>query len=211
MCDYLAYCLDDPETSSVILFVEGFKRPERFLALADRALELGKPIMAVKVGRSDQAQAAAMAHSGLARGRDAGHRCGARRGRGHPLPRPRRAARDGRARRGRPADRPAGRPRPDGRRDRVDRRGVAHRRPRAADRPGPAARPRLGAGRHPRGAADDGLHRQPARSVGRGRPRRRPTAPPSRRWPRRAPTTCWSSSTTSRTARWRPRSPRPTR
>ena len=64
VCDYLAYCLDDPLTTSVILFVEGFKRPERFLALADRALELGKPIMAVKVGRSDQAQAAAIAHSG---------------------------------------------------------------------------------------------------------------------------------------------------
>jgi acyl-CoA synthetase (NDP forming) len=64
VCDYLAYCLDDPETRSVILFVEGFKRPERFLALADRALELGKPIMALKVGRSDQAQAAAIAHSG---------------------------------------------------------------------------------------------------------------------------------------------------
>ena len=64
VCDYLAYCIDDPETRSVILFLEGFKRPERFLALADRALELGKPIMAVKVGRSDQAQAAAMAHTG---------------------------------------------------------------------------------------------------------------------------------------------------
>jgi acyl-CoA synthetase (NDP forming) len=64
ICDYLAYCLDDPETRSVILFVEGFKRPERFLALADRALELGKPIMAVKVGRSAQAQTAAIAHTG---------------------------------------------------------------------------------------------------------------------------------------------------
>ncbi len=64
VCDYLAFCLDDPETTSVILFVEGFKRPERFLALADRALELGKPIMAVKVGRSPQAQQAAVAHSG---------------------------------------------------------------------------------------------------------------------------------------------------
>jgi acyl-CoA synthetase (NDP forming) len=64
VCDYLAYCLDDPETTSVILFLEGFKRPERFLALADRALALGKPIMAVKVGRSEQAQAAAVAHSG---------------------------------------------------------------------------------------------------------------------------------------------------
>ncbi len=68
LCDYLAYCLHDPETTSVILFVEGFKRPERFLALADRALELGKPIMAVKVGRSDQAQAAAVAHSGTLAG-----------------------------------------------------------------------------------------------------------------------------------------------
>jgi acetate---CoA ligase (ADP-forming) len=64
ICDYLAYCLDDPETRSVMLFVEGFKRPERFLALADRALELGKPIMVLKVGRSEQAQAAAVAHSG---------------------------------------------------------------------------------------------------------------------------------------------------
>ncbi len=64
LCDYVAYCLDDPETHAIILFVEGFKRPERFLALADRALELGKPIMALKVGRSPQAQAAAVAHSG---------------------------------------------------------------------------------------------------------------------------------------------------
>jgi acyl-CoA synthetase (NDP forming) len=64
ICDYLAYCLDDPETRSVILFVEGFKRPAQFLALADRALQLGKPIMAVKVGRSHQAQVAAIAHSG---------------------------------------------------------------------------------------------------------------------------------------------------
>ena len=64
VCDYVGYCLDDPETDAIILFVEGFKRPERFLALADRALELGKPILALKVGRSPQAQAAAVAHSG---------------------------------------------------------------------------------------------------------------------------------------------------
>ena len=64
VCDFLAHELDSDETEAVILFVEGFKRPERFLALADRALELGKPVMAVKVGRSRQAQAAAVAHSG---------------------------------------------------------------------------------------------------------------------------------------------------
>ncbi|HET9457353.1 MAG TPA: acetate--CoA ligase family protein [Candidatus Limnocylindrales bacterium] len=69
-CDFLAYCLDDPETEVVILFLEGFKRPERFLALADRALELSKPIAVLKVGRSAQAQAAAIAHSGSLAGED---------------------------------------------------------------------------------------------------------------------------------------------
>jgi acyl-CoA synthetase (NDP forming) len=70
LCDYLAWCLDDPETHAVMLFVEGFKRPERFLALADRALAMGKPILAVKVGRSAQAQEAAIAHSGSLAGED---------------------------------------------------------------------------------------------------------------------------------------------
>lgn len=70
LCDYLAYCLDDPETHAVMLFIEGFKRPERFLALADRALAEGKPILAVKVGRSSQAQDAAIAHSGSLAGED---------------------------------------------------------------------------------------------------------------------------------------------
>jgi acetate---CoA ligase (ADP-forming) len=70
VCDYLAHSVEDPETHTIILFVEGFKRPERFLALADRALELGKPILAVKVGRSSQAQEAAIAHSGSIAGED---------------------------------------------------------------------------------------------------------------------------------------------
>ena len=64
LCDYMAACLDDPVTDSIILFVEGFKRPELFLALADRALAQGVPVLAVKVGRSPQAQAAAISHSG---------------------------------------------------------------------------------------------------------------------------------------------------
>jgi acyl-CoA synthetase (NDP forming) len=69
-CDYLAHSLDDPETHAVLLFVEGFKRPERFLALADRARELGKPVAVVKVGRSPQAAVAALAHSGSLAGED---------------------------------------------------------------------------------------------------------------------------------------------
>jgi acyl-CoA synthetase (NDP forming) len=70
VCDHLAYSVDDPQTHAVILFIEGFHRPERFLALADRALELGKPILAVKVGRSEHAQTAALAHSGSLAGED---------------------------------------------------------------------------------------------------------------------------------------------
>ena len=64
LCDYLAASLDDPTTDSVVLFIEGFKRPERFLALADRALAKDVPVLAIKVGRSDQARGAAVAHTG---------------------------------------------------------------------------------------------------------------------------------------------------
>ena len=186
--------------------------PERFLALADRALELGKPIMAVKVGSQRAGPGRGGRALRLARRRGAGHRCGARRGRASS------AARDldelletaelvegirrtGPARRAR-ADRASSPCRPARRRSSP----TSRRGPASTCRRSRAARARA----HPRGAADDGLHRQPARPVGRRRPgdglRRRA----SRRWPRRAPTTCWSSSTTSRTARCRRRSRPPT-
>jgi acyl-CoA synthetase (NDP forming) len=64
VCDFMAAALDDPVTDSIVLFVEGFKRPERFLALSDRALSMDVPVLAVKVGRSPQAQAASVSHSG---------------------------------------------------------------------------------------------------------------------------------------------------
>ena len=64
VCDYLGACLDDPETHAIVLFVEGFKRPDRFLALADRALAMDKPVLALKVGRSELADAATLAHTG---------------------------------------------------------------------------------------------------------------------------------------------------
>ena len=70
LCDHLAWSLDDPATHGIALFVEGLKRPERFLALADRALEMDVPIALVKVGRSAMAGAAAIAHSGNLAGED---------------------------------------------------------------------------------------------------------------------------------------------
>ncbi len=70
LCDHLAWSLDDPATHGIALFVEGLKRPERFLALADRALQTDVPIALVKVGRSAMAGAAAIAHSGNLAGED---------------------------------------------------------------------------------------------------------------------------------------------
>jgi acyl-CoA synthetase (NDP forming) len=64
VCDFMAAALDEEATDSIVLFVEGFKRPDRFLALADRALAQDIPVLAVKVGQSAQAQAAAVSHSG---------------------------------------------------------------------------------------------------------------------------------------------------
>ena len=84
LCDYLAYCLDDPETHAVMLFVEGFKRPERFLALADRALAMGKPILAVKVGPVAPGPGRGRRAQRQPRGRGPGDRRRARGGRRHP-------------------------------------------------------------------------------------------------------------------------------
>ena len=169
-CDFLAYCLDDPETHSVILFMEGFKRPERFLALADHALELGKPIMVVKVGRSPQAQAAAVAHSGSLAGEDRATDAALRAAgviRCDDLDELLETAElvAGCRRLGRSVGR--------GRTGVVTvstGRSLAHRRPRAADRHRPAAGP----GGDPRPAAarppDARLRRQPAGPVGRHGP-----------------------------------------
>ena len=180
--------------SSVILFVEGFKRPERFLALADRALELGKPIMAVKVGRSRAGPGRGDRPLRLARRRGPGDRRRARRRRRDPL----RATSTSCSRRpssSRASGGPAGGWGAGGPGVVTVSTGeaLADRRP-GARRPGVDLPPipAEARARDPGGAADDGLHRQPARSVGRGRPGDR-----LRRRVRgdggvAARTTCWS-------------------
>ena len=182
LCDHLAACLDDPATDSIVLFVEGFKRPERFLALADRALAEGKPILAVKVGRSSQAQGRRDRAQRQPRGRRSRHRRGPPRRRRDPLRRSRRPDRGCRARRaGRAAPRPRGGEGPHGRRDRLDRRGLADRRPRAVDRawtcrrsPPPPARRSRAPSRPSPTSRTRSTHGAPTRA-------RPPTAPASRR------------------------------
>jgi acyl-CoA synthetase (NDP forming) len=62
--DYVEFLVDDPDTTVIGVYVEGFKQPDKLRAVAARARELGKPIVALKVGRSENARQAALAHTG---------------------------------------------------------------------------------------------------------------------------------------------------
>jgi acetate---CoA ligase (ADP-forming) len=62
--DYIAYLVEDDDTAVVGAFVEGFKKPETFRHAATRARTLRKPIVVLKVGRSENAREAMLAHTG---------------------------------------------------------------------------------------------------------------------------------------------------
>lgn len=66
--------LEDPRVTALGLHIEGIQDITRMEALADRARKLGKPIVALKVGASDQAQAATVSHTASLAGSDAGAR-----------------------------------------------------------------------------------------------------------------------------------------
>ena len=71
--DYISYLVDDPETRVILAFIEGFKSPARFELAAERARLTHKPLLVVKVGRSEVAQRATLAHTGSLAGSDAVH------------------------------------------------------------------------------------------------------------------------------------------
>lgn len=62
--DYLDYVLSDERTSVVAILAEQVRDPQAFIALCDRAVTLGKPIVMLKLGRTVRAQAAALSHTG---------------------------------------------------------------------------------------------------------------------------------------------------
>jgi acyl-CoA synthetase (NDP forming) len=69
--DVIEHLIEDDATKVVALFLESIRDPDRFLELADRALAVGKPIVALKVGRSPAGEASALAHTGAVAGDDA--------------------------------------------------------------------------------------------------------------------------------------------
>ena len=69
--DFARYLLDDPDTRVIAGFVEGFKRADKFLEVAKLAAERGKPIVLIKIGRSELGARAARSHTAALTGADA--------------------------------------------------------------------------------------------------------------------------------------------
>jgi acyl-CoA synthetase (NDP forming) len=66
--------LADPRVTALGLHIEGVGDIRAFEALAAEAARLGKPVVALKVGRSEQARAATVSHTASVAGSDAGGR-----------------------------------------------------------------------------------------------------------------------------------------
>ncbi len=72
-CDFARYLLDDDDTRVIAGFVEGFKDGRKFLEVARLAAERGKPIVLIKIGRSDLGSRAAGSHTAALTGVDAAY------------------------------------------------------------------------------------------------------------------------------------------
>lgn len=62
--DVMNYLIDSPKTKVIALFLEAVRDTAEFRRIARRALLAGKPIVALKVGRSELGAQAALAHTG---------------------------------------------------------------------------------------------------------------------------------------------------
>ncbi|HVM80817.1 MAG TPA: acetate--CoA ligase family protein [Stellaceae bacterium] len=70
LTDVGEFLLDDPATGVILMFVEQVRRGAAFMAMAERALALGKPLIVAKIGRSAAAQRAAVSHTASLAGAD---------------------------------------------------------------------------------------------------------------------------------------------
>ncbi|MFG1689595.1 CoA-binding protein [Nonomuraea sp. NPDC049269] len=68
--DVVDHLVDDPATKVIALFLETIRDPAEFARVAGRALLAGKPIVALKIGRSRLAAHTAQAHTGAVVGDD---------------------------------------------------------------------------------------------------------------------------------------------
>ncbi len=68
--DFIEYMLEDPSNKVIAAFVEGFKEVKKFIRVTQLALEKGKPLCILKVGRSQLGERAAASHTGSITGAD---------------------------------------------------------------------------------------------------------------------------------------------
>jgi acetyltransferase len=68
--DFIRFCVEDDETRVIGCFIEQFRDPQKLCQAAELAAEAGKPIVVLKVGRSERARQAALAHTGSLVGAD---------------------------------------------------------------------------------------------------------------------------------------------
>jgi acetate---CoA ligase (ADP-forming) len=68
--DFVRYFVEDRGVKVIGAFVEQFRSPEKLVAVAELAAERGKPIVVLKLGRSEGARRAARAHTGALVGSD---------------------------------------------------------------------------------------------------------------------------------------------
>ncbi|AHE52354.1 acetate--CoA ligase family protein [Sphingomonas sanxanigenens] len=66
--DYVEHLIDDPATPAIGMIVEQFRKPARFLALAERARAAGKAIVLLHPGTSSAARESAATHTGAMAG-----------------------------------------------------------------------------------------------------------------------------------------------
>ena len=63
MAEFLDYMVEDPNTHAVMLFCEAVRDGPAFVAALAKARRLGKPIIAIKVGRSEAGSRASASHT----------------------------------------------------------------------------------------------------------------------------------------------------
>jgi acyl-CoA synthetase (NDP forming) len=68
--DYVDYLVDDPNTKLILGYLEAARDGPSLLRAADRAVEAGKPLVLLKVGRSSTGAQAARSHTGSLAGSD---------------------------------------------------------------------------------------------------------------------------------------------
>lgn len=73
VADFIDHLASDDATKVIALYLEGLRKPEAFKRAVARARAAGKPVVAFKVGRSEQGARSAVSHTGALAGSDAAY------------------------------------------------------------------------------------------------------------------------------------------